>query len=750
MVKDTTYFGCWIIVGNACNMADLLSVTNIALKVIIPTMQVPGWRLFTFLFIFFSLTACADSKTADDTGSLSPSQALKISTREEGVYQLTSDQLELAGWGQIDPQSFRLYSHGEKVPILIDEQGSSFRLLFYAQPYSTRYSNTNVFWLRRDEGIPSWIELAELAGLQSQGEHVDSYTATSRFEENLLYAPQVERGDPFLWSRIPAPGNQEFDFSLDGVASGYAELRLEVWASTGYPDQGGEQPPDHHLRISLNKRLITDISWAGRGRFTVEADIPDGILVTGVNRLQIEAPGDTGATVDITHIDWFELDYSRRFASLPGGLIFKSTTDQDVYAEFSGEPSILDISDPGKVMFYSGLSDADGNMRFTVIADHRYLLFDRDSLFAPLQVQPYQPAQDLRSTQNTATYLAIGSPELLEVLQPLLDLRQEQGLRPMAVNLQAVYDQFNNGIIDPEAIRAFLSYAVHNWTDAPEYVLLVGDYSYDPLGFLGEENPDRLPSFMVNTEYGGETASDVEFAFLDDDKIPDISLGRIPTSRPERLRNMVEKILHYETSIQPGIWQTNVLAVADGQEARFASDASRFLESFTDQYQTSLYNPPAGAQMAEQELAEYFNRGNLVVAYFGHGSLNQWGKDRLFTVESTSLLTNDASFPFVINMTCLTGLFTHPTVESLAESMLFKEGGGAVAILAPTSLTLPTDQGLLSEPLVAALVSNPDQPIGKMLLAAQRSVSPDTPGSLDVLRTYLLFGDPAMKLSIKP
>ena len=77
------------------------------------------------------------------------------------------------------------------------------------------------------------------------------------------------------------------------------------------------------------------------------------------------------------------------------------------------------------------------------------------------------------------------------------------------------------------------------------------------------------------------------------------------------------------------------------------------------------------------------NDGSALVGYFGHGSVTQWGKDNMFTVKDVETLQNGGKLPVVINMTCLAGLFTHPAVQSLAETLLWKPDGGAVAVLAP-------------------------------------------------------------------
>jgi hypothetical protein len=123
-----------------------------------------------------------------------------------------------------------------------------------------------------------------------------------------------------------------------------------------------------------------------------------------------------------------------------------------------------------------------------------------------------------------------------------------------------------------------------------------------------------------------------------------------------------------------------------------------------------------------------------------------WGKDRLFSTDDVGKLTTQKRLPIVVNMTCLTGLFTHPKVESLAESLLWQKGGGAVAVLAPTSLTLPTDQSFLTKPLVDEMLTDPEPALGQILQRARQQVPINNSGTRDVLETFLLFGDPALHL----
>jgi hypothetical protein len=278
-------------------------------------------------------------------------------------------------------------------------------------------------------------------------------------------------------------------------------------------------------------------------------------------------------------------------------------------------------------------------------------------------------------------------------------------------------------------------------------VLLAGGTTYDPLGYTVPVTVNRVPTFFIQTTFGGETASDVGFAQLNGEAAPSIAIGRMPARDPNQIKVLVKKILDYEQSAPTGDWKQRVIAVADGQEASFKAEAQAFVDRFAAPYQTRLINPAAGATDAVQQVLGDLNAGSLLVAYFGHGSVTQWGKDNIFTVNDVAALKNGGRLPVVINMTCLTGFFLHPKIDSLADTLLWQEDGGAVAVLAPTSLTLTADQSFLSNALVTAYLADPTKPIGDLVLSAWRTVAADSPGSQDVLRTFLLFGDPALRLT---
>jgi hypothetical protein len=86
-----------------------------------------------------------------------------------------------------------------------------------------------------------------------------------------------------------------------------------------------------------------------------------------------------------------------------------------------------------------------------------------------------------------------------------------------------------------------------------------------------------------------------------------------------------------------------------------------------------------GTSAAKSVLIESLNRGLGIVSYFGHGTIDQWRGDLLTSSDATALINGEV-LPVVFAITCLNGYFQDPVLESLAESLLKAERGGAVAV----------------------------------------------------------------------
>jgi hypothetical protein len=130
---------------------------------------------------------------------------------------------------------------------------------------------------------------------------------------------------------------------------------------------------------------------------------------------------------------------------------------------------------------------------------------------------------------------------------------------------------------------------------------------------------------------------------------------------------------------------------------------------------------------------------DILVNYIGHSSVEIWRG--LLDSDDAPSLTNGLHLPFLINMTCLNGLFHDVYTESLSEALLKAEGGGAVAVWASSGMTGPGGQTLIDKELIRLLFNRESITLGEAVRRAKAATT-DT----DIRRTWIFFGDPSTKL----
>ena len=85
--------------------------------------------------------------------------------------------------------------------------------------------------------------------------------------------------------------------------------------------------------------------------------------------------------------------------------------------------------------------------------------------------------QDLRADASGEDYVIVAHPRLLQAIQPLAQYHREHGHTVAVLNVDDIYDQFNDGIIHPVAIRNLIEWGMRHWANKPRYLRLVGDAS---------------------------------------------------------------------------------------------------------------------------------------------------------------------------------------------------------------------------------------------------------------------------------
>ena len=280
--------------------------------------------------------------------------------------------------------------------------------------------------------------------------------------------------------------------------------------------------------------------------------------------------------------------------------------------------------------------------------------------------------------------------------------------------------------------------------------MLAGDATIDPRDYEGLGNADFVPTKLV--ELNGvalETASDDWFVDFDDDGLLEASIGRLPFRTAAQAAAMVAKIIDYDSGA--GQWTKEVLLIADEHDG-----TTNFEQAIHD---LSALLPPdytaqtvsvgsLGDDAAKQSITDAVNSGKLIVNYSGHGGVDMWGQrgQLLNNADVANTWTNVGKLPFVVAMNCLNGLFQGIFgEESLAEAMMRKPNGGAVAAWASSGLTPPATQLVVNQELFRLIFEGTYSTLGEAVAAAKLVVP-----NQDLRRSWIFFGDPAMQLIDAP
>jgi hypothetical protein len=144
----------------------------------------------------------------------------------------------------------------------------------------------------------------------------------------------------------------------------------------------------------------------------------------------------------------------------------------------------------------------------------------------------------------------------------------------------------------------------------------------------------------------------------------------------------------------------------------------------------------------------------LIVNYSGHGSLQRFAGEGIFQNSDVADLNNTGKYPFVVSMSCLTGYFGYLDPQkgpepSLAEALLRADGKGAVASLMPTGMTSTGGQHILDAALFEAIFTKDIRNLGTAVADAKQTLLANGSATFEeVSETFLLFGDPALRLQV--
>ncbi len=245
--------------------------------------------------------------------------------------------------------------------------------------------------------------------------------------------------------------------------------------------------------------------------------------------------------------------------------------------------------------------------------------------------------------QEGADYLIITHDDFAQTINSLAEWKYMKGLQTRVVELSEIGEDPSN-----EDIRNYIISAYNTWDPQPDYVLLVGDLSFLP---IGQTSPYK---------------SDNYYADINGDTLADLNLGRFPCVSQAQCSVMVAKTLAYErwpylndtawfqkaTTIQADTFPTHhpdttIYYQRDG----VAFVCSLLINAGFVQIDTFL--PDDNADSVIQAL----NQGRSYLLYTGHGYGDRWQFPFVIDPETGSL-QNGTKLPVIVSWSCKTVFYT--------------------------------------------------------------------------------------------
>ncbi|MCY7377500.1 MAG: C25 family cysteine peptidase [Pyrinomonadaceae bacterium] len=661
---------------------------------------------------------------------------VRIEVKNTGFYRVSRAQLQTAGFDVNAPTArWQLYVNGVEQAINIG--GSGDYIEFYGKGIDTLNTDTQIYFLV--VGSTNGKRIGSAIRRRISGSVVsNSYSQFFFKKERAVYMSNLLNGDTenFVGGTVINATGGTVDFNLSGIDFTAAAASIDVRIQ-------GLTQVSHQTKVFLNNTEVGTLNGNSfdsmSGRFT----FPTALLIEGVNSLKMVSLNNIpGGASDISLSDSLKVNFARRYRADQNRLSFHVPNYKNSYAEnfSSANIRVFDLTNSDAPILVNGLNVEanNGSFRVNLPSNRGRVLFavEDSGLLAAASISANIPST-LSTTAHNARMIIISHKDFLTPATAWANYRRGQGMTVEVVNIEDIYDEFNYGALGADCIRDFLNYARTNWQTAPNYILLVGDATYDPKNYFGGGG-NLLPTRLVDTVYS-EVGSDETLADFNDDGLAEIAIGRIPARDAATVTLALNKVTAFEQTVPQAPARGALFAsdLPDGYD--FEGSSNRLCAQLPTTIPCVKIN--RGQPNAGTGLMAALNTGKYLVNYSGHGNAGVWATGGFFGNTQAAQLTNADRLSIFTMLTCLNGYFIQPT-DSLSEVLMKNPNGGAVAAWASSGLTTPDIQEIMGLRFYNQVGAGNITRIGDLIKDAKTTID----FGRDVRLSWVLLGDPAMKV----
>ncbi len=740
----------------------------------------------------------------------------RLAVTAEGMYRLNASYLSSLGInvGAVDPRTIRIFGNGgrelpeditaprasdlvENAIYVSGESDGKFDagdyVAFYGKGprgwsydgagktmrhYIHEYSEVNYYWLTY--GGAAGKRMASQSSLASSATDLlkDTFTDGIAVEDektNLLLSSLVGgEGSGRQWFGQQVNSGSSFTYvnSLAGlVPNGTIVYRC---ALAGQADN----PPS----FTINEGGIP-IGFAPLGYSGGYIVASEGVFQTSGksslsgNMSQLSF-AYSGAGIDARGwIDWFEILYPRSLSGVNDSLRFYAPDTSAVVEYhlqgFSAMPMVFNVTDHANARIVTGLG---GSFLFraaeTSGTPSAYWAVAGNSWRVP-SAGTKVANQNIRGYAGGADFVIVTSSQYSSGAARLAAYRSSPahgGMKVFVADVNQIYNEFSGGLTDVTAIRDFLKFAYDNWTPAPQFVLMLGQSSFDYKGILGVQS-SFVPTWETPESLDdlGSFGTDDYFAKFGGTDVPSLVVGRVSARTGAESDAFVDKLIRYENNSVADGWKMRMLFIGDDSwtpedgesgNGTIHSDAAEALASeftpgefekkkvYLAEYPTVFTAAGRRKPGAFQAIIDQINQGVLVVNFAGHGNPVQLSNNDVFDLSTSvpQLLNADRLSVFFL-ATCNFSEYDNPLSRTGSEVLINKPDGGAVGVVSANRKVYAGENAALNDGTYQAMFSRDafgrvvvDRPATALFAykAADQNSTND--------QKYSYMGDPTMRL----
>lgn len=755
---------------------------------------------YTLLFVFCLLvSAWAEGSQYASNSVLSSGKWVKVRVAEDGIYKLTTTDLAKMGFSNLE--NVAVYGYGgwpldedfstpyiDDLPEVAVWRGSDY-LLFYGKgarkwEYSLSsgcfehtnnpYSNYGYYFVTEKETAGRTMEkVASVEGATLQVTTFDDYVLHEQELVSVNNSGRELYGESFETTL-----SRDFTVSVPGITNEDGMVSLSFIARPTGTAGKVTMSVDGNQLISSRITTVSDSYVKAKAVNQVAAwksDKEESVKVT----IQYNTTGHENV-----RLDYFRLQMKRLLKVYDGYTFFRNIATIGNTSRF-----IVQNADVNTLVF--DVTDGVNPWQVETTLEGTELSFSVPASTVLREFVAVKPAQikspEVVGEVNNQNLHALEQQDMIIIAQPVFYEQAERlaeahrvqdGLSVRVVAPELIYNEYSSGTPDATAYRRFMKMFYDRQTstdDAPKYLLLFGDGSYDNRQLTSAWKSIDMSNMLLtyqteNSLNDNSFVVDDYFGYLDDSdnkknlysKKLCLGIGRFPVRTLEQATQAVDKVISYMGNQDCGSWKNNLCFMADDgsnsdayttKHMQQADQLATYIESnhpnflvnklYFDAYKKEQSGGQGGYPDVRSNLQKLLKDGLLLFNYTGHGNTIALSDEQVITQTDITQYSY-SHLPVWITATCEFTRFDDVSTAA-GESVFLNKNSGGIALFTTVRLGFPESNFSMNDKLIRYLLeknSGSVRTLGEAMLETKNALS-----SVRELG-FCLIGDPALKLAL--